>query len=95
MNFWNFLGGFALFNMVCDMFSSKPRMTYDTPQHRFHDYDYEDYLGTDTDIMSDRYDDLQDRIDELQDRIDCMEEWEDIQDELDDLQDELDDLEFD
>jgi hypothetical protein len=25
MSFWNYLGGFALFNMICDWFSGKPK----------------------------------------------------------------------
>lgn len=100
MSFWNFLGGFALFNAVCDMFSSKPKRTYAPTQQHYHDYGHEDYLalGRDEsgiDALKDRVDELQGRIDELQDRIDSLEEWEDIQDELDDLRDELDDLDFD
>lgn len=97
MGLWNFLGSFALFNALCDLFSRKPKRYYTPAQRSYRDYDYEDYSSSNNDDAVDTsgIDDLKDRFDEFQDRIDCLEEWEDLQDELGDLRDELDDLEFD
>lgn len=109
MGLWNFLGGFFLFNAVCDMFSSKPKRAYDHPQH-YHDCDHEDYLVSgvdepDVDALQERVDELQLRLDdtdvmsdhyyELQDRIDEFQDRIDCLEEWEDIQDELDDLEFD
>ncbi|MCM1140617.1 MAG: hypothetical protein NC453_18760 [Muribaculum sp.] len=107
MSFWNFLGGFALFNAVCDMFSSKPKRTYVSPQQHYHDYDHEDYMalgadGSDIDELQNKVDEMQirlaetdvmsDRYDELQDRIDELQDRIDCLEEMDDIRDELDDL---
>lgn len=107
MSFWNFLGGFALFNAICDLFSSKPKQTYVPPQPPYHDYGYEDSFSSDIDspdidALQDRVDELEmqladtdvmsDRYDELSDRIDEIQERIDSLDELEDIQDELDDL---
>ncbi|MCM1142342.1 MAG: hypothetical protein NC453_27540, partial [Muribaculum sp.] len=108
MGFWNFIGGFALFNAVCDMFSGKPKRNYAPPQQQhYHDYDYEDYLahgddGADIDDLQEKVDELQlrlddadvmsDRYDEIQDRIDELQDRIDTLEEMDDLRDELEDL---
>lgn len=106
MGLWNFLGGFFLFNAVCDMFSSKPKRTYAPPQH-YYDCDHEDYLASgvdepDVDALQERVDELQlrlddtdvmsDHYDELQDRIDELQDRIDCLEEWEDIQDELDDL---
>lgn len=44
MSFWNFLGEFALFNMICDWFSGKPKSRHRSypPMHdQGHDAEYE------------------------------------------------------
>lgn len=44
MSFWNFLGEFALFNMICNLFSGKPRSQHQSypPLHdHIHDTEYE------------------------------------------------------
>ncbi len=44
MSFWNFLGGFALFNMICDWFSGKPKSkhrSYPLLHDNAHDGEYE------------------------------------------------------
>lgn len=44
MSFWNFLGGFALFNMICDWFSGKPKsqhQSYTLLHDHFSDAEYE------------------------------------------------------
>lgn len=64
MSFWSFLGGFALFNAVCDMFSSKPKQTCVPPQPRYDDYGYEDSFSSDIDNSD--IDALQNRVDELE-----------------------------
>lgn len=107
MSLWNFLGGFALFNMICDMFSSKSKQTYMPPQPDYHDYDYDDSFssdidGTDIDALQDRVDELEiqlagtdamsDRYDELSDRIDELQERIDCLEEWEDIHDDLDDL---
>ena len=43
MSFWDFLGGFALFNMICDWFSGKPKSQHQSypPMHdHVHDAEY-------------------------------------------------------
>ena len=107
MSFWNFLGGFALFNAVCDMFSSKPKRTYVPPQQLYLDYGHEDYLDlgmdeSNIDALQNRVDELQlrlddtdvmsDHYDELQDRIDELQDRVDCLEEWEDIQDELYDL---
>lgn len=107
MSFWNFLDGFALFNAVCDMFSSKPKRTYAPSQQPYHGYDHVDYLGlcadeSDIDSLQNRVDELQlllddtdemsDHYDEQQDRIDELQDRIDCLEEWEDMQDELDDL---
>ena len=107
MSFWNFLSGFAIFNAVCDMFSSKPKRTYAPSQQLYYDYDHEDCLElgsdeSDIDVLQNRVDELQlrlddtdvmsDHYDELQDRIDELQDRIDCLEEWEDIQDELDDL---
>lgn len=42
MSFWNFLGGFALFNMICDWFSGKPKSQHQSfPPAHYDDRDAE------------------------------------------------------
>lgn len=107
MSFWNFLGGFALFSVVCDIFSSKPKQAYNPAQQYYPDYDHEDYRvsgvdESDIDALQERVDELQLRLDgtdvmsdycdELQDRIDELQDRIDCLEEWEDIQDELDDL---
>lgn len=84
MSFWNFIGGFALFNAVCDLFSGKPKRTCVEPKQHFHDYDSGDYL----DLSSD-FDRLQNRINELEERLaetDVMSErYDELRDQIDEL----------
>ena len=98
MSFLNFLGGFAVFNVVCDMFSGKRKQVSPESEPYYSRHDWGDYPecefggASDTDI-----DDLQGRIDELEDRLadfDRMSDrYDEIQDRIDELHDQLDDLE--
>ncbi len=38
MSFWNFLGEFAVFNMICNLFSGKPKSHYVSPYQPQQDY---------------------------------------------------------
>lgn len=88
MSFWNFLGGFALFDWCCDLWDdSKPHAVSHTPDtHDYYPYDNPQDQMYD---LQDEIDDLQDQIDAIQDNID------DLEDEIDDVEDEVDDLEDD
>ena len=57
MSFWKFIGGFVLFNAVCDMFSSKPKRTNDSPQQRYHNYNH-DECG----YIKDEHGDMRDKL---------------------------------
>lgn len=86
MSFWNFLGEFAIFNMLCNWFSGKPKQN-SQPVHqrydRYHDADYYNCIeelnqqikGSERSLAE--YKELSDSaiddIDELQDRIDELE----------------------
>lgn len=91
MGFWNFVGGFLLFDWFCDLFSWPRHDKACLPPHN-HIYDGDIYDS------SSRYDDLQDQIDDLQARIDDMDDLGmdtfEMQDRLDELQDELDDFDM-
>lgn len=98
MSFWSFLGGFAIFNAICDAFSSRSGSrpcnnaaggSYDDPYQYDADTDYLDY-DDEEDIRA-RIDDLRARIDDIEDA--SMYDHYDYGDELDDLRDELDELE--
>lgn len=90
MSLFNFLGEFALFNMVCDWLFGKPKDS-------IHATTCQDYQSEDINVLDDRLDDLQEHLDELQAKLDSCdiydERYDDLQDELDTIQDELDELE--
>lgn len=103
MSFWNFLGEFALFNMICNLFSGKPKsqhQSYPLLYDQIHDTEYETRIEelqriidserayVNDDADADA-DALQDRIDKLEDQLDDIEDRQDIYEEL---QDELHDL---
>lgn len=93
MSFWKFLGEFAVFSLVCDLFSkgSKPHPT-STPIP----YQYDPERETE---YEERITDLQEQIEDLKCRLDDFDpnydDYDELQDELECLQDDLDDLEFD
>lgn len=102
MSFWNFLGGIALFNIIRNWFSGKPK--YSAQQFQpVHNYACASYNpdGKDEFIDHKRYstpynddlDDLETRIDELEDELaDCdlmSERYDRIQSQIDRLQDRL------
>ena len=93
MGFWNLIGGFALFNTVCDMLSSKPQQPRVPPPRPHHRRDGDADTIDDSDI-----DALQDRIDALEDQLDncdmMSDRYDEIQDHIDELQDRLDKLEL-
>lgn len=90
MSFWNFMGGFALFSLICDIFSGKSGQPDGSMPYLSRSLGREDYSGydsADTDELWARMDDLQSRLDDCGD---C--DIDDMQDELDDIRDELDEL---
>lgn len=109
MSIFNFLGGFALFNMFCDWFSGKPNRSsnstcdiYDPGRYR-DDYDRIEELEQDISEAEnhlDRYKEFGDTDaydpDDLRDELDDLrEELDDLRDELDDLRDDMDDFDRD
>lgn len=94
MSFWKFIGEFALFNMVWNLFSGNNRSSQPSVSHSGYrnPYDYADDVAADIDT-----DGLQDRINELETRLlDCdfdSDNYDDLQDEIDSLQDQLDEIE--
>lgn len=95
MSLWSFIGGFAIFNTVCDLFSSKPKQTYIEPKQPYDYYDIDDELMGREDL-EDELSDLRDEIEDLRDQLDDLQQ--EYQDLLDDLEDEdllIDDLEDD
>lgn len=88
MSLWNFLGGFALFNLVCDWLSSPPKAK--TMLHK-QDEDFYDPAN-----RYDRLNDLEDRLDELESQLDdCdiySDQYDSIQDEIDRIQDCIDEI---
>lgn len=92
MSFWSFLGEFAVFNAICDLFSSKPG--HNTPSAgQSGTYDYHDDYQND---FNERVDELQDRLDDLENRLDNCDiisgRYDEIQYEIDVIQDRLDEL---
>jgi len=74
MSLWNFLGGFALFNVVCDMFSCKRNYVLPPePYYRHRNYeDYQEFMDYQRDIDDDCQDELDDLSDEMGDMdFDC------------------------
>lgn len=101
MSFWNFLGGFALFDAFCDMFSSKPSRPARLPGL---DAGGRDYACVDCEPDFGMYDfdecdvdSLQERIDELEDCLaDCdvmSDRYDELQERIDSLRDRLDEME--
>lgn len=103
MSFWNFLGGFALFNFVCDLFSGGSKKQHRAPlsssssttpyQPNGHDPYYS--RNDDRAYYDDYIDDLESRLDDLEDRLDCCDPYSDrydeLRDEIDSLRDDIDD----
>lgn len=92
MSFWSFLGEFAVFNAICDLFSSNPgHNMLSSGQSGIHGY-YDDYQND----FNERVDELQDRLDDLESRLDNCDiisgRYDEIQYEIDDIQDQLDEL---
>lgn len=98
MSLWSFLGGFFVFNAVCDMFSSKRKPVIPEPEPYYRRRDYADYPECDIDGVTDTdIDVLQEHIYELEDRLDdcdvMSDRYDEIQDRIDMLQDRLDEME--
>lgn len=91
MSFWNFLGGFAIFNFFCDLFSRKPKDNYTNYAYdsRYRDYDSGDVSG-----LRSRIDDIEARISEIETNLPLSsgEDYADLRDELDELDYDLDEL---
>lgn len=69
MSFWSFLGGFAIFNVICDLFSSKHDNPPSTPGYDRHN-DYGDdscYRNDNYTSGASSYDDIDDQLDEMDD----------------------------
>lgn len=95
MSFWNFLGGFAVFSMFCDMFSFKPKYTYQPPKSNYSDYDFESYSTFDSEDAD--IEELRNRVDEIQLQLEdadlLSEHYDELQNRIDDIQERIDDLE--
>lgn len=97
MSFWNFLGGFALFNMICDWFSGKPKshhQSYPPAHYDARDAEYE----TRIEELQREIEHSKAKIAEYQQIVDSESTYgiddADV-DELDDLYDDLADLDDD
>ncbi|MCM1138405.1 MAG: hypothetical protein NC453_07530 [Muribaculum sp.] len=98
MSFWNFIGGFALFNTICDWFSSRPKKSVLDYQSKRETTDQSHHeLRPRINHNNYNLDDLQERIDELENRlydVDIMSDrYDEIQDKIDELQERIDYLE--
>lgn len=106
MSLWNFLGGFAAFNLICDLFSSKPAPLPPEPEPYFRlRRCFEDTVtpAAGADCAPDT-DTLHQDIDELEEELEShyistggscspQDRIEELQDRIDELQDSLDGLE--
>lgn len=89
MSFWNFLGEFAFFNMVCNWISGKSKNTADyipgpyTDYHNYYDYDRLRQETDDPDLADDDpddyiYDDIENDIyDDIDYDADADMDWSD------------------
>lgn len=97
MRFWSFLGGFAIFNTICDILSGSPKKNPVTPKRHTYDYEHENYLDYGAgEIDHSEIDELRDRIDYLEDDYDYDRDfYDDIHRELDNELDRELDEDFD
>ena len=97
MTFWNFLGGFALFNMICDWFSGKPKSQHQS-YPLLHDHVSDAEYETRIEELQREIEHSKAKIAEYQRIIDSESTYgiddADV-DELDDLYDDLVDLDDD
>ena len=92
MSFWSFMGEFALFNLICNWFSGKPKNSSQWSHQN------KNYFGSKGyDARMDEWQRGSDRIDELESMLDdCdidSDRYDEIIDELDALEDHVDCLE--
>lgn len=108
MSFWNFLGGFAVFNFICDLFSSRNNNSYTPPQQP-------PFRSPDSSALQKRISELNSKTTQLDHTLsqryqhygisddydsitdEMQDRLDDIQDQIDELQDQIDELddEFD
>lgn len=92
MSFWNFLGEFAVFNMICNWFSHKPKSSSQTVRQSIcHDFGVEQDARTEA--LNHRIDAAEKRISEYHRLIDDMPTGNGMNHDIDELQDRIDELE--
>ncbi len=96
MGVLNFIGDFALYNALCNLFSRKrkPIAAKPAPYYRHRAIDDRQQCDFDRSGCSE-IDSLQDRIDALERRLDdcdvLSDDYDDVQDRIDELYDRIDD----
>jgi hypothetical protein len=92
MSFWNYLGEFALFNMVCNWFSGQPKRQ-SQPYQLFHDYAHDAECGTRIEELQREIEHSKAKITEYQRIIDSDRVYGIDDADVDQLQDRIDKLE--
>lgn len=93
MSFWNFLGEFAVFNMICNLFSGKPKPPHVSPYQPQQDYTPNPELEARIEELEQEIKESEKRLAEYQRIIDSSHST-DLDDcDIDELQDRIDELE--
>ena len=94
MSLWNFLCEFAVFNAVCDLFSSKNKPVIKAYDPYCHNDIYEDYPYNETcvETLREDLDDLDNRLARLDDNDNRYAE---IQERIDDIRSRIDGFDMD
>lgn len=108
MSLWNFLGEFALFNMICDLFSGKPKPPYGLDDFTSSTLDTNSSIAEiqrrideleamrdSTGVTSGYYLEILEAIDATRELLECKVELEKLQKELDDLRNGFDEYDCD
>lgn len=100
MTFWSFLGEFAVFNMICDLFSGKSRHQYQQPAVNQYDYTHDADYESRMEELNQKISDAENRILECQAILDNSRLGDtdgyvgEIQDRIDELESKLDDCDI-
>lgn len=94
MSFWNFIGEFALINMICNWFSGKPKPQHQSPTFQpFPDYTHDAEYKTRIDELQREIEHSKAKIAEYQQVIDSELAYGIDDTDVDELQDRIDKLE--